>query len=144
VREHGFTLMEMLLSITIIGLLAGLSVPVYESFVRRNDLDLTAQQLAASVRRASTYARSVRQDDAWGVRVQSSTVTLFKGTNFATRNTAFDETFSIPASVTPSGLTEVQFTKLHAAPTTTGNITLTSNTNSTKVITINAKATVDY
>src|SRR5882724_4381057 len=119
----GFTLIEMLLSVTIIGMLVGLSLPVYESFVRRNDLDLTAQGIAFMLRRAESYARGVNGDAAWSVEVQASAATLFQGTNFATRNTAYDETLSMPASVTPSGLGEVQFTKFTAIPNTTGTIT---------------------
>jgi prepilin-type N-terminal cleavage/methylation domain-containing protein len=144
VNRDGFTLIEVLLSVSIIGMLAGISLPVYESFIRRNDLDLASQQLAATLRRAENYARSVKQDSAWSVEIQGSGVTLFQGTNFATRNTVYDESFSIPASITPSGLTEVQFAKFTAFPNTTGSITLSSTTNSTRTVTLNAKGMVDY
>lgn len=140
----GFTLIEMLLSVTIIGMLSGMSVPVYESFVRRNDLDLAAQTIASTLRRAETYARNQNSDNAWSVEVQPTTVTLFQGTNFAGRNTNFDETYSLPASVTPSGLGEVQFAKFNAAPNTSGSVTLTSTTNDTRTVTVNAKGMVDY
>jgi len=142
--ETGFTLVEILLSVVIIGMLTGISVPVYESFVRRNDLDLTTQQLATILRRAETYARAVSTDNAWGVELQSSTITLFQGTSFALRNTAYDETLSVPGSITMGGLGEVQFAKFTATPNATGNITLTSTTNDTRTVTINAKGMVDY
>ena len=142
--EQGFTLLEMLLSVTIIGLLAGLSVPVYESFVRRNDLDLTTQSLASALRRAEAYARGVNYDSEWGVAVQSGAITLFRGATYASRNTAFDEVVDIPDSITPSGLTEVRFSRVWAQPHTTGAITLSSTTNSTRTVTINAKGMVEY
>jgi prepilin-type N-terminal cleavage/methylation domain-containing protein len=144
VNRDGFTLIEVLLSVSIIGMLAGISLPVYESFIRRNDLDLASQQLAATLRRAENYARSVKQDSSWSVEVQGSVVTLFQGTNFVSRNTIYDETFDIPASITPSGLSEVQFAKFTATPNTTGSITLSSTTNSTRTVTLNAKGMVDY
>src|SRR5882672_11100173 len=122
-RDGGFTLVEMLLSVVIIGMLTGLSLPVYESFVRRNDLDLAAQNLAFALRRAETYARAVNYDSPWSVEIQSSSITLFQGTAFGSRNTAYDESVSIPGSITPSGLGEVQFAKFSATPNTTGNIT---------------------
>lgn len=143
-RSAGFTLIELLLSVTILGILAGLSLPVYESFVRRNDLDLTAQSLVAMLRRAETYARTMNEDSAWSVEIQASTVTLFQGTNFGTRDTSLDETVSVPATITRGGLTEVQFTKFTAAPNTTGNITLSSTTGDTRTVSINAKGMVDY
>jgi len=140
----GFTLVEILLSVVIIGMLTGISVPVYESFARRNDLDLTTQQLATMLRRAETYARAVNTDNVWSVEMQASAITLFQGTSFAARNTAYDETLSVPGSVTMGGLGEVQFAKFTAFPNTTGNITLTSTTNDTRTVTINAKGMVDY
>lgn len=143
-REAGFTLVELLLSVVIITLITGLSLPVYASFVRRNDLDITAQSLAFAIRRAETYARAVDYDNSWGIEVQSSVITLFQGSSFGSRNTAYDETISIPPSVTPSGLGEVQFAKMTAAPNTTGTITLTSSTNDTRTVTVNAKGVVTY
>jgi len=119
-------------------------MPVYESFVRRNDLGLTAQNIAFMLRRAQTYSRAVNGDSAWGIKVQAPTVTLFQGTSFATRAPAFDETFSIPNSIAVSGLNEVYFSKLDAAPNTTGSITLLSTTNDSKTITVNSKGMVNY
>lgn len=143
-HESGFTLVELLLSIAIITILTGVSLPVYESFVRRNDLDLTTQSIAFMLRRAETYARAVNRDSVWSVEMQASTVTLFQGTVFASRNTAYDETLSVPGSVTLGGLAEVQFAKVTAIPNTTGSITLASTTNDTRTITVNAKGMVDY
>jgi prepilin-type N-terminal cleavage/methylation domain-containing protein len=143
-RPAGFTLIEVLLSVTLLGMLVGISLPVYETFVRRNDLDLTTQSIASMLRRAETYARAVSTDTAWSVEIQPTAVTLFQGTSFATRNTAFDETVGVPDSVTSGGLAEVQFAKLSAAPNTTGSITLTSTASSTRTVTINSKGMVDY
>jgi prepilin-type N-terminal cleavage/methylation domain-containing protein len=143
-QAAGFTLVEMLLSVVIIGMLSGLSLPVYETFVRRNDLDLAAQSLTAAIRRAETYARAVNYDNAWSVEIQPAKITLFQGTVFVSRNTAYDETISMPGSITPSGLAEVQFAKFSAAPNTTGSVTLTSSTNDVRTVTINAKGVVTY
>jgi prepilin-type N-terminal cleavage/methylation domain-containing protein len=142
--QGGFTLIEVMMSVTIIAILVGLSAPVYETFVRRNDLDLVTQNIASTLRRAEAYARSGNGDADWSVEIQTSTATLFQGTNFAGRNTNFDETVAIPTSVTRSGLSEVQFTKFTSAPNTSGTITLTSTTSSTRTITINAQGMVDY
>lgn len=144
VNQRGFTLLELLLSVAILTLITGLSLPVYESFVRRNDLDLTTQSVAAAVRRAETYARGVNGDTTWGIRVQSNEVVLFKGASYAARDTAFDEKVSLPGTVTPSGLSELVFAKLTGAPSATGTITLASTTNDTRTITVNAKGMVNY
>jgi prepilin-type N-terminal cleavage/methylation domain-containing protein len=142
--REGFTLIEVLLSVAIIGMLVGISLPVYESFSRRNDLDVTAQGVVSLLRRAESYSRAVKTDAVWSVEIQTSSATLFQGASFASRNTAYDETVAIPSSITPSGLTEVQFSKFNAAPNTTGTVTLLSNTNDTRVIAINAEGMVSY
>lgn len=140
----GFTLLELLLSVVLIGMIMGISLPVYESFTRRNDLDLAAQNIVNSVRRAQTYARAVKGDSVWGVAVQPSGITLFKGASFAGRDTAFDEAVVLPGSIVPSGSSEIAFAKLSAAPLAAGAFTLTSNTNDARTVTINAEGMVEY
>lgn len=144
VPQRGFSLIEVLLSMAMIAVLAGVSIPVYNTFAVRNDLDINAQHAANALRRAQTYARGVQGDSVWSVRVQTSAITLFKGTNFASRDTSFDEVISLPASATATGLSEVQFAKLTGIPNTTGSITLTSNSNETRTLTVNAKGVVGY
>lgn len=144
IKQAGFTLIELLLSVTIIGILAGLSLPVYESFARRNDLEVTTQSVVAAVRRAEVYARSVRGDSVWGVAFQSTGVTLYKGSTYASRDTSFDEIVEMPGSISVSGLSEVQFAKMSGSPSTSGTVTFTSTTNDTRVITLNAKGMVSY
>jgi len=144
--QRGFTLIEMLLSVGLIAMLAGLSLPIYASFNSRDDLDLSTQELAGMLRRAETYACNVDGDNSWGVKVQSGSAVLFKGSSYATRDTTQDETDSIPATITIGGtVSEVVFSKLTAAPNTSGTITLTQPaTNDVRTITLNAKGMVDY
>ncbi|HXH27150.1 MAG TPA: type II secretion system protein [Candidatus Acidoferrum sp.] len=143
-RSGGFTLLEVLLSVGIITILVSLSLPIYATFVQKNDLDLTAQSLANTIRRAQTYNRGAKNDSAWGVEVLSSSYVIFKGTTYAGRDTTADETSIIPASITPSGTAEIDFNKLAGTPTATASITLTSTTTDTRVINVNAKGMVDY
>lgn len=141
---RGFTLLEVLLSIAIIGLITGIGIPVYQSFQVRNDLDIATVSIAQSLRRAETLAEAVDGDISWGIRVQSGSITLFKGTSYAARDTNFDEVFQVPTSIAPSGVQEIVFAKFTGLPQTTGTTTLTSNTNETRTITINAKGMVSY
>lgn len=141
--QRGFTLIEALLSVALIALLVGMSLPLYRAFQTRNDLDIAADTLASSLRRAQTYARGVKSDGQWGVAVQTGSITVFKGASYAARDTSFDETSTINTTITVSGMTEVVFSKLSAVPATTGSTTLTSGVD-TKAIGINAKGVVAY
>lgn len=133
-----------MLSIAAIGIIAGISVPIYQSFQVRNDLDIATITIAQTLRRAQALSQSVDGDTSWGVFIQSGSITLFKGVSYAGRDTNFDEVFDVPTSIIPSGLYEIVFVKFTGLPQTDGAITLTSNTNETRIITINAKGTVSY
>lgn len=138
----GFTLIEILLSVAIISIVASLSLPILASFNDRNDLDITTQGIVQAIRRAQTYARGVNGDSQWGLRIQSGSATVFK---VGASDTSYDETTIIPPIITPTGLSEVVFSKLEGAPSQTGTITLTNtNTNETRAITINAEGMVSY
>ena len=143
-NQRGFTLVEMLLSVSIIALLVGVSAPVYNSFATRNDLDVTIMGLETALRRAQTYARAVEGDSQWGVAVITGKVVLFKGATYATRDTNFDESTTVSGGITTSGLSEVVFAKMTGTPSATGTATLTSSsTNDSRTVTLNAKGMVE-
>ena len=134
----------MLLSIAIITIIAGISIPIYQTFQVRNDLDLSASTIAQTARRAQFLAQASDGDSNWGVHVQSGGISLFKGSVFATRDMTVDETFDLPKSLTPTGASDIIYQKVTGMPQATGTILLTSNANETRTILINAKGTVSY
>lgn len=143
-NKTGFTLIEMILSVTIIGIMTAIIVPIYYSFQVRNDLDIAATTTAQSLRRATLLSQAVDGDTSWGVKIQTGNITLFKGISYVVRDITYDEVSNLPTSITPSGLSEIVFTKFLGLPVSTGTVTLTSNANETRTITINAKGMVSY
>jgi len=143
-KNTGFTLIEILLSVASIAIIAGISVPVYQSFQNRNDLDIATMEIAQNIRRAQILSQAVDGDMSWGVKTQSGSLVLFKGVSYAVRDIAFDEVFDIPSSLIFSGVSEIVFTKFTGLPQTTGTIIVTSNINETRNITINSKGVVSY
>ena len=142
-KKRGFTLPELLLSVAIIGALAGLSLPVYRSLMMKNDLDIAANTVAISLRRAQVLSQAVDGDITWGVKTQSGSIVVFKGASYASRDSMYDESFDIPTSISPSGTTEYIFSKFTGLPEVTGTVTLTTE-NDTRTVTINTKGTVSY
>lgn len=143
-KNSGFTLIEVMLSLATVAIIAGISIPVYQSFQVRNDTEIATIEIAHTLRRAQIISQASDGDTSWGVYITNGNVILFKGTSYATRDSTFDEIFDVPGSITPSGVGEVVFEKFTGLPQTTGTITLTSNTNETRNITINAKGMVSY
>lgn len=140
----GFTLLETLLCVSMIGILAAIILPFSLSMMTRNDLDVAVDMITQDIHRAQTLARSGMNDSQWGVSVQQEAITLFNGVSFAARTTQFDETFSLSGTLQPSGVTEITFAKLTGKPNQTGSLTLTSAHNETRTITINAFGIAGY
>ena len=142
--RQGFTLIEVLLSIAAIAVISGFSIPIYQSFQVKNDVDIAVTTLAQSLRRAQALSRASDGDTTWGLNITSGSIILFKGTSFSVRDSSFDEVFSVPTSISPSGLGEIVFTKLSGEPQTAGIIILNSTTGETASVTVNAKGMVEY
>jgi type IV pilus assembly protein PilE len=135
--QRGFSLIELLLSIALIGILAGLSVPVYSGYVTRNDTQIAATTLTQAYRHAQQLARAGYRDTAWGVHVANGAITVFSGPSYVARLTGWDEISTISTAIGVSGATDIVFAKLTGLPNTTTTVTLSSTVGGTKTITLN-------
>ncbi len=140
---RGFTIVEVIITIAVITILGGISVPVYKVFQAKNDLGVAENTVVQTLRRAQVLSQAIKGDMNWGLKVENGKVTIFKGLDYASRDSNADEVFDLPRRVNPSGLTEIVFSKFSGLPETTGAILL-STKDETKEITINEKGTVDY
>ena len=143
-NQAGVTLLEVMLSVAVIALLAGMAAPVYQSFQVRNDLDVAANTLAQTLRRAQLLSKIGVNEGAWGVFVQSGSITLFQGDTYAGRNTAYDEVWSVPNSISVSGVAEIVYTKFIGTTLTPGTITLTSSSNEVRLLEFTNYGTINY
>lgn len=119
-------------------------MPVYQSFQVKNDLDIAAQTIATSFRRAQVLAEASDGDNTWGVEVISGSITVFQGASYAARISAFDEITSMPTTITPSGLSEVVFDRLTGQALSIGTVTLTTSTGLVRAIALSSKGTMTY
>jgi prepilin-type N-terminal cleavage/methylation domain-containing protein len=142
VQKRGFTIIEMLLSISIIALLSSLSFPFYRAFLLRNDLDIATNTVVQTARRAQSMSINGEDDSAWGISFVSGKVVLYKGNSYASRDTSRDEIYSVSDGVLFSGQNDVNYSKLYGKPSVTGSIVLTSN--DTRTVTINEKGIFSY
>jgi prepilin-type N-terminal cleavage/methylation domain-containing protein len=143
-KRQGFTLIEILLSITCLAIVSAVAIPIYQSFQIRNDLNIASNTVLSSLRRAQIISQASDGDTSSGVKLQSASITIFRGVSYAARDITLDEIFDVPTDISFSGVSEIVFSKTFGLPSSTGNIVLTSNINETKTITINEKGMLSY
>jgi len=140
---RGFTLIEILLALALISFIAGLAVPTYQAFQERNSLDVAINAITQMSRRGQLLAQGISGNSRWGIFAQIESITLFKGKNFDQRDPAFDEVFSLPINITPTGNTLIVFSEFTGYPQTTGTLTLNSLTETRSLI-INDYGIITY
>ena len=138
----GFTFFELIIVVAIIGTLAALSMPFVSAFQTRNDLDVAANTLAQTTRRAQSLAMATDLDSQWGVKITNQDIVLFKGASYVARDPSYDEAYSISSNILVSTTTEVVFLKFSG--TTAGGTINLANGNDTRTVTINEKGIVSY
>ena len=142
--SRGFSILEMLLSISIIALIGALATPVFQSFQNRSDLNVAVGALAQNARRAQVLALGNTHETNWGVSVSNGEILMFSGTSSTTRNSQYDEIFAISPSLTITGQSEFIFNKTTGLVSATGTVTLTSVNNESRNLSINRKGIIDY
>lgn len=140
--KKGFTLIELILVIAMLAIIGGMSVPFFQSFQVTSDLATYSDTVARTLRRAQAQARAGQNTDSWGVffDTASNDITLFYGDDYDARDVTFDQTESFASSFTLSTdfFDEIYFTIFSGDPSTTGSVTLTSQNNDIKTISINS------
>lgn len=139
----GYTLIEMILVIAIISVIVAVAVPVYIGVQKSDAVDLANDILAQDLYQAQLYSRSEAHGCGWGVAISNPVITLFCGNTYASRNSAYDFNYTIPASISSSGTTEVDYSALYGLPNTTASFTF-STVGKSVTLTLNSKGMVDY
>jgi prepilin-type N-terminal cleavage/methylation domain-containing protein len=140
--QRGFTFLELLIVVAIVGIVSLSSISFYSRFFTQNAVSNTVDQLTSEMRKAQSYAMSGKQNGDWGVRYASNQIILFQGSSYATRNAAFDEKFTTNTSVAVSGLSDIIFSRMTGTPSASPTITV-SGAGSTSTITVNAQGVVN-
>lgn len=139
----GFTIVELLLVVLLFAIIAATAIPIGTSSIGRNDFTNKVDEITSLIKTAQLNTMVGKEDSKWGVAVTASEVVLFKGETFATRDSAFDENFSIPGTVaiTPR---ELVFSKLTGNPSEATTIVVTANNGESKTLSINEVGSIDF
>lgn len=131
--RRGFSIIEITITIGITLTIFGLMSLVTVQFYRNQQLETATTQLVQYMRTAEARALRSEGGNAHGVKISPPTITLFRGSSYATRLTLYDETISFPSLVQVSGLTEINYARQTGLPSTSGIISLTNGLRSETV-----------
>ena len=126
--QRGFTLVEILVAIVLLGILMLAGWAFSFTYLRDQQVRAAADTVYNELQRAQTEAHAQTDDASHGIAVFSDRVVRFVGETYATRNETQDAEMMFAGSVTVSGVSEFVFPAASLAPTTTGTVTLSSDT----------------
>lgn len=144
----GFTLIEVMITVGIITVLAGLSGPMANIFLSRNELHTEAFKMTDALRRAKAQSMYAVEDSVWGVRFTASDYTVFRGPVYNPAD-AFNDTFTLPGILTISGIiingggNDIIFDRITGTTSTFGTTTIQTDDFQSRTIIINQGGTIN-
>ena len=140
-----FTLIELLLVVGILIILIAIAVPNFRSFQKETVLNNSTEEIIATLRLAQSKTLASERASQWGVYFETVTQphqhTLFKGENYAARDSSFDETHKLPSAVEIYGIdlnggNEAVFNRVTGTVNPSGSLSLRLKSDLTKTKTI--------
>lgn len=145
IRMRGFTLVELVIVLAIMLLLSAVVGTLASNTLPKSQLASEIALVADTLRRAQALTIAGKHDSPWGAHFTGSTMTLFAGSSYATRDPQYDALHTFPDGLAVSGLTDVVFVSVSGETANVGIVTLTaSSTSESRTITVNAQGLVEY
>jgi len=140
--KNGFTVLEVIIVAGFTAIFMSFTaIFVANTRIQSQELVQTRDLIRDELIMAQSNTISGLGDTMWGVAFFEHSLTFFRGTNYASRNQAYDLNFSTSSNIVISGLSEINFTRPLGKPLQTGTITITLETNS-KTISINGMGSI--
>ncbi|QQG42780.1 MAG: hypothetical protein HYW15_01005 [Candidatus Giovannonibacteria bacterium] len=127
----GATLLELLLSIFVVAVIAGILVSAFGVFRESNDLRVAQNTIVGMLKDARSRAIASESNSVYGVHFETAKSVLFKGAAYNVSDPA-NETYTLSPSLQISninlagGTSDAVFSRLQGTTTSFGTITLSS------------------
>ncbi|MBC7766675.1 type II secretion system protein [Arenimonas sp.] len=125
--NKGFSLVEMIIVFAIMSVMGTVVLTTYMSIRKTGDATRAGMVQVAALVNANARARVMESDTDWGVKVSSTSTTIFSGASFATRVGVRDAVYSIPNGLTITGPSEIVFAKFSGTPSLVGTTTFSND-----------------
>lgn len=138
--QIGFTLIELIISITIISIVVVLITSGFNSFRESSHLTEAHSAILGTLRDARSRTLSGEKNTQYGVHFETNRIVLFAGSSYDSGFSS-NEVYNLPSlarisSINLGGATDVIFVRLTGSAPASGTITLQSIPNNSKIKTI--------
>lgn len=129
-HKKGFTIVELILVITLITMLFAISTPFFVGLNNRNDVNLTYNYLESSIRRSNQLAKSQYMNQNWGLYIDNinNKLIIYKGDDYLSRDISQDEEILVPDGISFQTDQDINFEQL-SGDLSTSNIIITISKN---------------
>ncbi len=129
VKSHGFTLLELIIVVGILGLLLAVIMPSFLNFRRNSILSTETQNVITLVNKARLSSMSSKEDFQYGVHFEADKVVLFQGDTYVAGAGTNEElilntALTLSSVVVNGGGAEVVFQKVTGATNQNATTTL--------------------
>lgn len=142
-NRWGFTLIEVLLVIGVLGLIVALATPFYQSFQISSELDNTTHELISALRQTQAKAMASEGFRSWGVHLEKKAYIIFSGDKFNPDDKLNQRNdLAGPLSIEAEN-TDIVFSSVEGQTSNTGKITLISVNKEARTLTINSLGAIN-
>jgi len=150
-KQSGFTLLELLLTIGISAIVAGIAVGTYTGVFRELELESARTQLISDLREVRARAVSVEDGKKWGIHFINSTDDYYEifstPTNYADGSKVVATTVYLAGGITfvdpAESITDDIIFNKHTGATTANSITIKNAWDSNKTISVNSSGNIE-
>jgi Tfp pilus assembly major pilin PilA len=140
---QAFTLFEVLLCVGIMAILVAILLPITQTLLFQDEQGSMVNLAAKTLRATQQFALNGDGDNSWGVKFQNGSITEFKGSSYALRDTTADAVITVTSRISFSGTTEIVFSNLRGTPAAAATVNVVEN-NVSKAITVSALGMISY
>lgn len=141
--QKGFSLLEIVVSASILVILIGGSIAIGSQSLRNLEMKRAGEIIRGELTAAQGNTIAGTADTSWGVAFFPHSVTMFAGTDYASRAVAFDKISNFSNSIAISGPNQIIFTRPDGLPAGSAAVTITeTDGNRTSTVSVNGAGSI--